>query len=78
MSLTVRSYGAGPRTALAVHGITASSAAWPAVARALGDVARLTRGGSIQARCLECGGFGATASASDTRLLDLILARIGL
>ncbi|WP_342657704.1 signal peptide peptidase SppA [Sphingomonas carotinifaciens] len=48
------------------------------LARALGDVARLTRGGSIQARCLECGGFGATASASDTRLLDLILARIGL
>ncbi|MDP1027340.1 signal peptide peptidase SppA [Sphingomonas sp. KR1UV-12] len=49
------------------------------VGRALGDVARLTRGGSIQARCLECGGLGPNAgTASDARLLDLLLARFGL
>ncbi len=49
------------------------------VARALGDVARLTQGGSIQARCLECGGLGPSATAtSDARLLDLLMARFGL
>ncbi|GGB20312.1 protease 4 [Sphingomonas metalli] len=49
------------------------------VARALGDVARLTAGGSVQARCLECGGLGPSASsAQDARLLDLLLARLGL
>ncbi len=49
------------------------------VARALGDVARLTKGGSIQARCLECGGLGPSATATtDARLLDLLMARVGL
>lgn len=48
------------------------------VARALGDVRLLAVGGSIQARCLECGGFGPTAAtAGDARLLDWLLARIG-
>ena len=49
------------------------------LAQALGDVRRLTRGGSIQARCLECGGFGPSAAAgSDARLLDVVLARLGI
>ena len=49
------------------------------LAQALGDVKRLATGGSIQARCLECGGMGPSATAgADTRLLDLLLARIGL
>ncbi|WP_233150597.1 signal peptide peptidase SppA [Sphingomonas mollis] len=49
------------------------------VARALGDVARLTSGGSVQARCLECGGLGPSATTiGDTRLLDLLVARLGL
>jgi len=47
-------------------------------ARALGDVARLARGGSVQARCLECGGLGPVGSVSDERLLDLLIARLGL
>ncbi|GAA3700120.1 signal peptide peptidase SppA [Sphingomonas cynarae] len=48
------------------------------VARAIGDVARLTRGGSVQARCLECGAMGpGTANAADSRLLDLLIARLG-
>jgi len=47
--------------------------------RALADGRRLAAGGSIQARCLECGGLGPVApAASDMRLLDLILARLGL
>jgi protease IV len=47
-------------------------------ARALGDARALVRGGSVQARCLECGGFGAAAAApADAKLLDLLLARIG-
>ena len=46
------------------------------LARALGDVRRLAAGGSIQARCLECGGMGpVTAAPDDARLLDLLLAR---
>ena len=46
---------------------------------ALGDVKRLATSGSIQARCLECGGWGPSATQpSDTRLLDLVLAKIGL
>ncbi len=49
------------------------------LARALGDLRRLTTAGSIQARCLECEGFGpTTASAGDMRLLDVLMARIGL
>jgi protease-4 len=48
-------------------------------AQALGDVARLARSGSVQARCLECGGIGPSATAgSDARLFDLILAKLGL
>ena len=47
-------------------------------ARALGDVARLARGGSVQARCLECGGLGPVGSVGDERLLDLLIARLGL
>jgi protease-4 len=48
-------------------------------ARALGDMKRLASAGSIQARCLECGGIGPTAGdIDDARLLDLVLARIGL
>ena len=48
------------------------------VARALGDVRRLAAGGSVQARCLECGGLGpSTPAAGDVRLLDAVLARIG-
>ena len=49
------------------------------LARAVGDMRRLTSAGSIQARCLECGALGPSASdASDARLLDILLARIGL
>ena len=49
------------------------------VAQALGDVRRLAAGGSIQARCLECGGLGPSPrAASDERLLDWLLARLGL
>ncbi len=49
------------------------------LAQALGDVRRLTGGGSIQARCLECGGFGPSPGApSDARLLDFVLARLGV
>ena len=48
------------------------------VARALGDMQRLTTAGSIQARCLECGGIGpSVGDVGDARLLDLLLARIG-
>ena len=47
-------------------------------ARAVGDLRRLTGGGSIQARCLECAGYGpTTATAGDVRLLDVLLARMG-
>ncbi|HEU0067336.1 MAG TPA: signal peptide peptidase SppA, partial [Sphingomonas sp.] len=49
------------------------------LARALGDVRRMAAGGSIQARCLECGGLGPSAGGgSDARLLDVMLARFGL
>nr|WP_208403700.1 signal peptide peptidase SppA [Sphingomonas aerolata] len=49
------------------------------VARAVGDMKRLATSGSIQARCLECGGIGPSAGdGGDARLLDLLLARIGL
>src|SRR5204862_387430 len=49
------------------------------VMRAMGDVKRLVTGGGVQAACLECGGFGPTAAApGDARLLDVLLARIGL
>nr|WP_269141303.1 signal peptide peptidase SppA [Sphingomonas sp. IC-56] len=49
------------------------------VARALGDARRLTLGGSVQARCLECGGFGPSgARASEQNLFALVMARVGL
>ena len=49
------------------------------VAQALGDVKRIASGGSVQARCLECGGYGPSPTAtSDARLLDLVLAKLGL
>ncbi|HJO66206.1 MAG TPA: S49 family peptidase, partial [Sphingomonas sanguinis] len=48
------------------------------VARALGDVTRLVKGGSVQARCLECGGLGPMAKPGDARLLDLLIAKLGL
>jgi protease IV len=49
------------------------------LAQALGDVKRLAMAGSVQARCLECGGLGPSDTAgADARLLDLILARVGL
>lgn len=48
------------------------------VARALGDMRRLALGGSVQARCLQCGGMGPTTPApGDARLFDLLLARLG-
>ena len=48
--------------------------------QALGDATRLAMGSSMQARCLECGAFGpaATTMRADARLIDLILARVGL
>ena len=47
-------------------------------ARALGDARRLATGASIQARCLECAGFGPDpAAASDARLMDVVLAHLG-
>ncbi|WP_174287394.1 signal peptide peptidase SppA [Sphingomonas bacterium] len=47
-------------------------------AHALGDLQRLAMAGSIQARCLECGGMGPTSTdAADAKLLDLVLARVG-
>ena len=49
------------------------------LARATGDVRRLALGGGIQARCLECGAMGPRAAAgADVRLLDVLLARLGL
>ncbi|WP_343521610.1 S49 family peptidase, partial [Sphingomonas sp.] len=48
--------------------------------QALGDAKRLAMGSSMQARCLECGAFGPAAAnmRADARLIDLVLARIGL
>jgi protease-4 len=49
------------------------------LAQALGDARRLAHGGSVQARCLECGGLGpATGSLEDQTLFDAIAARLGL
>ena len=49
------------------------------LARALGDMKRLASAGSVQVRCLECGGIGpAAGDVGDAKLLDLVLARIGL
>lgn len=50
-----------------------------AIVRALGDARRLASGGSVQARCLECAAFGpAVPAAGDARLLDFLLAKVGL
>ncbi|WHU02029.1 MULTISPECIES: signal peptide peptidase SppA [unclassified Sphingomonas] len=58
------------RTAIAQRGL---------LIQAIGDARRLARGGSVQARCLECGGFGpATGSLDDARLFDAIAARLAL
>ncbi len=49
------------------------------LARALGDMKRLASAGSVQVRCLECGGIGPSAGdVGDAKLLDFVLARIGL
>lgn len=47
------------------------------LARALGDMRRLTRASSIQARCLECGGLGPVAAPAqgDVTLLDMLIAK---
>ncbi|MDB5705387.1 MAG: signal peptide peptidase SppA [Sphingomonas bacterium] len=46
-------------------------------ARALGDVKRIGTGAAIQARCLECDGLGGgSASRSDIKLMDFVLARL--
>ncbi|TPG15554.1 signal peptide peptidase SppA [Sphingomonas oligophenolica] len=48
------------------------------LARAIGDVKRLATTTGIQARCLECGGLGPrAASIADSRLLDIVLAKLG-
>ncbi|TXC71908.1 signal peptide peptidase SppA [Sphingomonas ginsenosidivorax] len=49
------------------------------LARALGDMKRLASSGSVQVRCLECGGIGPSAGdVGDAKLLDFVMARIGL
>ncbi|MFV0622896.1 signal peptide peptidase SppA [Sphingomonas sp. ac-8] len=50
------------------------------LAQALGDARRLVRGGAaMQARCLECAALGPVIpTQGDVRLLDLLLARLGL
>lgn len=46
------------------------------VTQALGDARRLAKGGSVQARCLECAGLGPVAATpQDRSLFDLLLAR---
>ncbi|MBY0521256.1 MAG: signal peptide peptidase SppA, partial [Sphingomonas sp.] len=48
-------------------------------AQALGDARRLATGAAVQARCLECAGLApANPRGADIRLMDLLLARIGL
>jgi protease-4 len=47
------------------------------VAQAMGDARRLAAGGSIQARCLECGGLGPVAARGDERsLFELLIAAL--
>jgi protease-4 len=48
------------------------------LARALGDMQRLTRSSSIQAKCLECVAMGPVGApiASDMRLIDLLFAKV--
>lgn len=48
-------------------------------AQALGDARRLVTGASVRAQCLECAGLGPIAPrGGDLKLLDLLLARLGL
>ncbi len=48
-------------------------------AQALGDARRLATGAAVQARCLECSGLAPAARrADDIRLMDFVLARLGL
>ncbi len=48
-------------------------------AQALGDARRLATGAAVQARCLECGGLAPPSRRSDdVRLMEFLLARIGL
>ena len=48
-------------------------------AQALGDVRRLGTGSAVQASCLECRALGGpTATPDDERLLDRVLAFVGL
>ncbi|MBR0552906.1 signal peptide peptidase SppA [Stakelama marina] len=45
-------------------------------AHALGDARRLVRGGTVQARCLVCTGFGPpTVTAKDEKLMDVLIDR---
>ena len=47
------------------------------VGQAMGDARRLAAGGSIQARCLECGGLGPSVSRGDERsLFELLIAAL--
>ncbi|MGR6329708.1 signal peptide peptidase SppA [Sphingomonas sp. XXL09] len=48
-------------------------------ARALGDARRLATGGSVQARCLECGGLAPVAPGrDDATLAGLVMAKFGI
>lgn len=50
-------------------------------AQALGDARRLAGASSMQARCLECAGFGpaqGSSGAADAKLIDLVVAKLGL
>lgn len=50
-----------------------------AAALAIGDARRLLSGAAVRAECLECAGSGPmVARAGDLRLLDLLLAKLGL
>lgn len=51
------------------------------LAQALGDARRLAGASSMQARCLECMAYGPMAGAqsrADARLIDLVIAKLGL
>ncbi|MFL9839457.1 signal peptide peptidase SppA [Sphingomonas sp. ST-64] len=50
-------------------------------AQALGDARRIAGASSMQARCLECAAFGpgqGGTGAADARLIDLVVAKLGL
>ena len=49
------------------------------LAEALGDARRMLGGASVRAQCLECAGLGPVhPQPGDARLLDMVLARVGL